>query len=101
MGAYREAVRFFLNAINPSAVEADEKANLFINNDLYPAVEKCKQDIKRIEKELLAHLLPIRKKFGSAYAKLEYKTVLTNEYLVEINVKDIAKVPSDWHKINA
>ena len=50
-----------------------------------------------------ALLVSIRAQLGVGYGGLQWKSVLTNEYLIEVdnNATDLKKVPRSWIKVNS
>ncbi|KZT60361.1 hypothetical protein CALCODRAFT_114887 [Calocera cornea HHB12733] len=78
----------------------DNKAELWLDPQKYPAIQDTKDCIATVEYELGEHLHDIRKTLKQPSAK--YVTVSGIEYLVEVSGTQARKlVPADWSRVSA
>ena len=99
-----EVLSFFLSNLDASALDADDrlaKSRYYTDSTLFPSLEARKQAITQHQQHMRTLLLDIRRQLGPTYASLEYKSVLTNHYLLEIIPSDVRRLPSDWLKVNS
>ncbi|EST08963.1 DNA mismatch repair protein MutS-like, N-terminal [Kalmanozyma brasiliensis GHG001] len=92
-------VQTYLNQISIKEARANNKADLFPDPDLYPAIQTSKDNIAIIDTELREHLREIRKILH--LPSLEYVSVAGADYLVEVRQADAKKVPVEWLRISA
>ncbi|SNX86158.1 related to DNA mismatch repair protein [Melanopsichium pennsylvanicum] len=95
----KEPVQRYLNQISIREARANNKASLFPDTSLYPAIQESRDNISIIEIQLRDHLKVIRKILKRP--SLEYVSVAGVDYLVEVRVADSRKVPVDWLRISA
>ncbi|XP_071168797.1 DNA mismatch repair protein Msh3-like isoform X1 [Mytilus edulis] len=94
-----EDVKSLLNALHENNVRDKEKTNLFSDESLFPTVQRRKQEIKDVEKEMLDHRRTVR--LILKQPALDFTTVLGTEYLIEVKNKVSHVVPTDWLKISS
>jgi len=88
--------------LEQKALQDDKKTEFFKDKSLYPEISKCKKAITEAEDELQSHLQDIRGALGQGYEKLQYKTLNSCEYLVEVKLKDAKrKLCNNWERYNA
>ncbi|SPO28986.1 related to DNA mismatch repair protein [Ustilago trichophora] len=92
-------VQHYLNQINIKEARANNKASLFPDPTLYPALQDAKDNIAIVESELRGHLKEIRQVLKRPSA--EYVSVAGVDYLVEVRVADAKKVPVEWLRVSA
>ena len=98
-----DVLTFFLSSLNADALNADDKSNFYTDPSLFPAIAERKAAINQRQQHMRALLQSIRQLLGPGYGDLEYKSVLTNHYMIEVNnnPKDLQKVPRSWNKMNS
>ena len=99
-----EVLSFFLTNLDASALDADDKlarSRYYTDPTLFPSLAARKQSIAQHQQHMRTLLLDVRRLLGPAYSSLEYKSVLTNHYLIEVSPSDVRRLPADWIKVNA
>ena len=99
-----EVLSFFLTNLDASALDADDKlarSRYYTDPTLFPSLVARKQSIAQHQQQMRTLLLDVRRLLGPAYSSLEYKSVLTNQYLIEVNPSDVRRLPNDWQKVNS
>ena len=95
----KAAVQTYLNQISISAARANDKADLFVDQDAFPRVQDTKDAIAIVESELREHLGEVRKLLRRP--TLEFTTVAGIEYLIEVRTNEAKRVPADWLRVSA
>ncbi|KAG8884457.1 Mismatch repair protein msh3 [Tulasnella sp. 331] len=75
------------------------KADLWLDDERYPALDDCKYSIAAIEGELDEELKIIRKLLKRP--SLNYTTVSGNEYLIEVRHTEAKKIPIEWMRVSS
>ena len=98
-----EVLSFFVDNLNADALDADDKSAYYRDPTLFPAIAERKGAIVQAKQRMRALLLAVRQLLGIGYSELEYKSVLTNHYLIEVcnTATDLKKVPRSWIKVNS
>ncbi|PWZ02446.1 hypothetical protein BCV70DRAFT_196688 [Testicularia cyperi] len=99
LSASKDPVQRYLGQISIKEARANNKADLFVDADRYPAVQAAKDNIAVVESELRDHLRSLRKDLKRP--SLEYVSVAGVDFLIEMRVADAKKVPADWLRVSA
>ncbi|KAG8992221.1 Mismatch repair protein msh3 [Tulasnella sp. JGI-2019a] len=75
------------------------KADLWLDDEKYPALDDCKYSIAAIEGELDEELKAIRKLLKRP--SLNYTSVAGNEYLIEVRHAESKKIPVEWMRVSS
>lgn len=92
-------VKQFKEALNEAAVKANDKTNIFTNEDDFPDIKKRKNQIEAVRREIVDHRREVR--IALRQPSLDYVTVMGVEYLIEVKNAHMNLVPKDWFKINS
>ena len=99
-----EVLSFFITNLDASALDADDKlarSRYYTDPSLFPSLAARKQAITQHQQHMRTLLLDVRRLLGPAYSSLEYKSVLTNHYLIEVSPSDVRRLPDSWVKVNS
>lgn len=89
----------FLSNIHIDAAREGNKTEVFLDTSMYPAIQKCEDEISDIEKklnDLRPQICKILKMID-----FEYSVVAGQEYLIEVPNSNLHLVPDDWLKISS
>jgi len=64
----------------------------------FPHIFELKQEVAEVQKEFTEHLKDCRRLLG--LPNLDYRSILTTTYLLEVPNEKAGKVPRDWLKMN-
>lgn len=95
----KQVVQTYLNQISIKEARANNKADLYLDADVFPAIQASKDNMAIIDGELREHLREIRKLLHRP--SLDYVSVAGVDYLVEVRVADAKKVPVEWLRVSA
>jgi len=96
----RERLRYFIDSLNAEAVKVDDKAGLYVDSTLFPSLRQLKLEMEHVGNSLDKELVLIRKQLGAGYSALQYKSVLTTHYLIEVPNTVVKRIPQDeWHEV--
>ena len=99
-----EVLLFFVSNLDAPALDAADKlakSRYYTDPDLFPSLAERKQAITQGQQLMRTLLLDVRRLLGPAYSSLEYKSVLTSQYLIEVSHADVHRLPRDWLKVNS
>ncbi|XP_065892619.1 DNA mismatch repair protein Msh3-like isoform X2 [Dysidea avara] len=85
--------------LNEDAAKTGDMEELFIDPHQFPDVLKEKNTINTIKN----NMQELRKDFAKTLHTfgMKYTTVMGTEYLIEVSNDNLARVPSDWMRINS
>ncbi|XP_061172820.1 DNA mismatch repair protein Msh3-like [Saccostrea echinata] len=92
-------IKQFKESLNETAVKANDKTKIFINEQDFPDIGKRKKQIEAVRTEILDHRREIRLLLRQP--SLDYVTVMGIEYLIEVKNAHINLVPNDWVRISS
>ncbi|XP_043833127.1 DNA mismatch repair protein Msh3 [Dromiciops gliroides] len=92
-------VEHYFNVLNEQAAKIGDKTELFKDLTDFPSISKRKEEIQVVTTKINQHLQEIRRVLKNPSA--HYKTVLGQEFLIEIKNSLISSIPSDWVKIGS
>jgi len=96
----RERLRYFIDSLNAEAVKADDKAGLYVDSTLFPSLRQLKLEMEHVGNSLDKELVLIRKQLGAGYSALQYKSVLTTHFLIEVPNTVVKRIPQDWTQMS-
>ncbi|XP_078009274.1 LOW QUALITY PROTEIN: DNA mismatch repair protein Msh3 [Phascolarctos cinereus] len=92
-------VEHFFNILNEQAAKIGDKTELFKDLTDFPSISKRKEEIQVVTTKINLHLQEIRRVLKNPSA--HYKTVLGQEFLIEVKNSLISSIPSDWVKVGS
>jgi DNA mismatch repair protein MSH3 len=92
----RQDVQYYMDALDVSAVQANSLAQLYTDPDTFPDLKQCRANVISEEQQLQSDLADARDVLGHEYRNLQYKKVLSAEYLIEVRKTHMNRVPSSW-----
>ncbi|KAG8691841.1 Mismatch repair protein msh3 [Ceratobasidium sp. 423] len=95
----REPLAVIMSQIDLRHARDNNKAELWVDSEKYPAIDEAKFGILSVESELEDHLKEIRETLKKPNAK--YISVSGIDYLIEVRNGDTKKVPVSWQRINS
>ncbi|QRW14701.1 DNA mismatch repair protein MutS [Ceratobasidium sp. AG-Ba] len=95
----REPLALIMSHINVDKARANEKAELWVDSEKYPAIDEAKFGILAVESELEDHLKEVRKTLQKP--NLNYVSVSGIDFLIEVRNGDTKKVPVSWLRISS
>ncbi|CAE6520424.1 unnamed protein product [Rhizoctonia solani] len=95
----REPLAAITSQIDLRHARDNDKTELWVDSEKYPAIDEAKFGILSVESELEDHLKEIREILKKPNAK--YISVSGIDYLIEVRNGDTKKVPVSWQRINS
>ncbi|KAM9100522.1 DNA mismatch repair protein Msh3 isoform 2-T2 [Sarcophilus harrisii] len=92
-------VEHYFNILNEQAAKIGDKTELFKDLTDFPSISKRKEEIQVVTTKINLHLQEIRRILKSPSA--HFKTVLGQEFLIEVKNSLVSSIPSDWVKIGS
>ncbi|EJU05481.1 hypothetical protein DACRYDRAFT_74703 [Dacryopinax primogenitus] len=95
-----ETVTQLMQPLDLRKARDDNKVDLWLDPQKFPAIQDTKDCIATVEYELGEHLHEIRKTIKQP--SVQYKTIAGIEYLIEVSGAQVKKlVPADWSRISS
>ncbi|KAJ8030059.1 DNA mismatch repair protein Msh3 [Holothuria leucospilota] len=89
----------YSQALNQDAAREGDKTRLFVKPEDFPMVEKCMQEIEKLNAIMMEHRRKVRLQLRMP--SLTFATVSGYEYLVEIKNVSTSLVPNTWKRISS
>ncbi|KJE98041.1 DNA mismatch repair protein Msh3 [Capsaspora owczarzaki ATCC 30864] len=93
-----DTIAEFVTRLDSKGAKEKHKRSLFVPSQEPRSVTRGKLAIAEVEAQLQQHLREVRKLLGTP--SLEYLTVLTEEYLIDVKKPSLKLVPRDWLKMS-
>ncbi|XP_068941129.1 DNA mismatch repair protein Msh3 isoform X2 [Petaurus breviceps papuanus] len=96
---YLDPVEHYFTILNEQAAKTGDKTELFKDLTDFPSISKRKEEIQVVTTKINLHLEEIRRVLKNPSA--HYKTVLGQEFLIEVKNSLTSSIPSDWVKVGS
>uniref|UniRef100_A0A5F8HCN3 DNA mismatch repair protein MSH3 n=1 Tax=Monodelphis domestica TaxID=13616 RepID=A0A5F8HCN3_MONDO len=94
-----DPVEHYFNILSEQAAKIGDKTELFKDLSDFPSISTRKEEIQMVTAKVNLHLQEIRRLLKNP--SVHYKTVLGQEFLIEVKNSLTSSIPSDWVKIGS